>query len=297
MNVPGRSTVRICAVVVTYNRASLLSRCLDSLDAQSRPPEGILVIDNASTDDTPRLLTARPGVEVLTLAHNSGGSGGFRAGVEHAYRQGYDWLWLLDDDTMPDVDCLSALRAGADRAPRRPSIVASVVRWRDGQLHPMNRPWLRLNRRGEFVEGAAAGLGAIRAATFVSAMIHRDAVDRHGFPPGHYFVWLDDIEYTARVLRHGNGYLVPESTAVHWTALPYNTITDTRERFYYKARNHLWLLRGGSFGGLERAGYALAYCRAVAKYLRDSPDRRQALLTTLRGIRDGLRPEPAGSPQ
>ena len=58
-------------------------------------------------------------------------------------------------------------------------------------------------------------------------------------------------------------------------------------------RNHLWLLRGSSFGGVERAGYALAYVRALATYLWQSPSKPAALRTAARGIRDGLRRQPA----
>jgi rhamnopyranosyl-N-acetylglucosaminyl-diphospho-decaprenol beta-1,3/1,4-galactofuranosyltransferase len=284
--------VRVCAVVVTYNRRDLLDRCLDRLQRQARPPDGILVIDNASTDGTSDLLSRREGIEVRRLAENAGGAGGFERGLAAAYEAGYDWIWLLDDDTFVEETCLDALLAGVERAPNPPSVVSSVVEWRDsGTLHPMNGPWLR-NGRGELAEAADARLAPIRAATFVSTMVHRDAVQRHGLPPGHYFVWLDDIEYTARILRHEHGYVVPDSVALHWTPQPYNTVTDSRERFYFKVRNQLWLLRGSSFGGRERLGYGLSWLRGIAEYLRRSPSRGDAVRTVLKGLRDGLRREP-----
>jgi hypothetical protein len=87
--------------------------------------------------------------------------------------------------------------------------------------------------------------------------------------------------------------MVPESVAWHWTPRPYDTVTDARERFYFKARNHLWLLRGSSFGGLERAGYAASLVRATLTYLRGSPSKWGALRTAGRGFRDGLRRQPA----
>ena len=283
----------VCAVVVTYNRLELLTRCLEHLTQQSRRPDAILVVDNASSDGTAEMLAARDDVTVMRLEENLGGAGGFERGLEAAHAAGWDWAWLLDDDTFADERCLEALLAGAARAPRRPSVMASVVQWRDGSLHPMNRPWLRIVPRGRFAEAAARGLAPIRAATFVSTMVHRDAVARHGLPPGHYFVWLDDIQYTARVLRDGDGYLVPESVAVHWTPRAYDTVTDTRDRFYLKVRNQLWLLRGPSFAGIERLRYAQSGLRAVVTYLRQSPDTGRAVRTVLKGLRDGLRAEPS----
>jgi rhamnopyranosyl-N-acetylglucosaminyl-diphospho-decaprenol beta-1,3/1,4-galactofuranosyltransferase len=281
----------VCAVVVTHNRRDLLTECLDRLQGQSRPPDSVLVVDNASTDGTAGMLAERGGVQVERLTDNVGGAGGFKHGLEVAHRAGYDWLWLLDDDTFVEEGCLGELLAGIGRAPNRPSVMSSVVRWRDSSLHPMNGPWLR-NRRGELAVAADSRLAPIRAATFVSTMVHKDAVDRHGLPPGHYFVWLDDIQYTARILREEHGYVVPDSVALHWTPQPYNTVTDTRERFYLKVRNHLWLLRGPSFRGRERLGYAISLVRAIVTYLKRSPSRMQALRTVLRGVRDGLGPEP-----
>jgi GT2 family glycosyltransferase len=283
----------VCAVVVTYNRHDLLAECLDRVQRQSRPPDHVLVVDNASTDETPAMLKRRDGIEVLTLGENLGSSGGFARGLQRAYEQGHDWIWLMDDDTFADEACLEGLLDGVRRAPRPPSLVCSVVRWRDESLHPMNRPWLRLTCRAEFAEAAGAGLALIRTSTWVSTMVHRDAVAEHGLPPAHFFVWLDDMEYTGRILRDRAGYMVPESIAWHWTPHPYDTSTDARERFYFKARNHLWLLRGPSFRGMDRLGYAVAYVRALLTYVLRSPSKPRALWTAARGIRDGLRGQAA----
>src|SRR4051812_38759238 len=155
-----RDVDSVCAIVVTYNRVALLGDCLDHLRAQSRPADRVLVVDNASTDDTPQLLAARDDVEVLRLEENGGGAGGVPRGREHAPGGGQAGFWLLDDDTRAEGGCLRALLDGCARAPRPPRVMASVVRWRDGRLHPMNQPWLRMHRRAEFAEGAGAGLAA-----------------------------------------------------------------------------------------------------------------------------------------
>lgn len=279
----------MCAVVVTYNRLELLGECLDRLQNQSRSPDQVLVVDNASTDGTAEMLAERPGLKTLRLEENLGAAGGFGRGIEWAADRGCDWVWLMDDDTFAEPDCLERLLEGLDRAPRQPSLLCSVVRWRDGTLHPMNTPWFRSNRRSEFAEAAAVGLGLVRGASWVSTLISRRAVLEHGLPPAHFFVWLDDVDYTGRILKEGVGYLVPESVAWHWTPRPYNTGTDSRDRFYFHARNHVWLFRGPSFSGVERLRLVRSYVRGLIGFVRRSESKLSALMTIGRGIRDGMR--------
>src|SRR3954447_15177950 len=101
---------RVCAVVVTYNRVELLRECLTALEAQTRPLDRILVIDNKSTDGTAEMVRSEhPGVELVELPENRGGAGGFYEGTRRAYDDGYDWLWLMDDDTIPNATALEKL--------------------------------------------------------------------------------------------------------------------------------------------------------------------------------------------
>ena len=57
--------MKILAVVVTHNRATLLLRCIEALMQQSRAPDEILVVNNASTDNTLSLLSQFD-IQVLT---------------------------------------------------------------------------------------------------------------------------------------------------------------------------------------------------------------------------------------
>ena len=68
----GSPAPRVVAVVVAWNRAELLGRCLDGLDGQTRRPDAVVVIDNASTDDSPRVAAGHPAVtEVVTMPTNT----------------------------------------------------------------------------------------------------------------------------------------------------------------------------------------------------------------------------------
>ena len=57
--------VTIAAIVCAYNESRLLAGCLHSLRAQTRPPDDIVVVNNASTDETGGVARAVPGIRVL----------------------------------------------------------------------------------------------------------------------------------------------------------------------------------------------------------------------------------------
>jgi len=205
----------VCAIVVTYNRKQLLRECLYAIAGQSRPPERILVVDNASSDGTPAMLKDDfADVELLALSTNEGGAGGFHEGIKQAHAEGADWMWVMDDDTIPEPDALAELLAAPERlgTASPPALLASRVVWRDGRAHPMNAPWPERTRVERVIDGAERGLLPLRFATFVSLLVHRGTVDRHGLPLKNFFIWSDDVEYTSRVLLGGDlAYLVPTS--------------------------------------------------------------------------------------
>jgi rhamnopyranosyl-N-acetylglucosaminyl-diphospho-decaprenol beta-1,3/1,4-galactofuranosyltransferase len=280
----------VCAVVVTRNRRELLRRCLSALQAQRRAPDGVLVVDNASSDGTAEMVASEfPAAELLRLDANLGGAGGFHRGMARAHAQGYEWLWLLDDDTLATEGALAALLDGARRAPGQvPLVVTSQVRWKDERLHPMNAPVPRARWRAELAQGIACRLLLVRYATFVSTLVHRQAIDRFGLPLEHFFIWSDDVEFTARVLRHAPGYLVPDSVVYHWTETAHPAADPHSDRFYYHARNALLILRGSSLSPLERIDFARYVARSIAAYVRVNRRDRRRLMLLARALRDGL---------
>jgi GT2 family glycosyltransferase len=278
-----------CAVVVTYNRRALLEECLQAVSAQTAPPDEIIVVDNASTDGTAAMVRERfPHVRLETLTANVGGAGGFHRGLELGHARGHDWIWLMDDDTIPAPRALEALLDGVRRAPERPAMVASQVRWTDGSLHPMNEPHARWRETGRLVEAAAHGLVLIRSNTFVSLLVARETVDRCGLPQAEYFVWGDDAEYTWRALRHAPGYLVPESVVVHKTRTAHTAVDDTTGRFYFHVRNGLLLLRGSGLSARERFGLGRLWTRTIARYLARNHYTPHAFALVARGLLHGL---------
>lgn len=212
---------RVAAVVVTYNRKALLLECMQAILNQTRPVDDLIVIDNASTDGTADALREaglldRDVVHYVLMEKNTGGAGGFAEGMRQADGMSPDWIWIMDDDTIPEPDCLAALLAGAGG--RKVSFMASCIRGMDGEA--MNVPVLdgrpESNGYAGWYRELGAGLVKIRSATFVSLLFSGEAVRRCGFPCADYFIWGDDFEYTTRMTTHyGPAYLVGASWAVH----------------------------------------------------------------------------------
>jgi GT2 family glycosyltransferase len=281
----------VVAVVVTYNRRELLRECLESVLGQSRAPDHVLVVDNASDDGTAELLAGHGDrIEVLRMPRNEGSSGGFHAGIARAAARGDDWLWVMDDDTIPAPDALEKLLDSRKRLNGlpQPSILASKVVWTDGTIHPMNPPAPHpLAGMDLYVDALQLGLMPIRSTTFPSALVKREAVERHGPPRKGFWIWSDDIDFTGRILRHEPGYLVPSSVALHKTKTAHTPWQGGR-RFYYAARNGTFVLRGDSLAPKEKVGWFLLVAEQIRLFLLHERFRPWALLVVLRGLRDGL---------
>ena len=290
------SGATVVAVVVAFNRRDLLIEALSALGAQERPLDGILVIDNASTDDSAdvaREHAAKP--TVVSLEENTGGAGGFAAGIAYALESmGADLVWLMDDDTIPTPSALGELLAACDAHPGVVDIAGSKVLWTDGRDHPMNTPRMRPGASVEQIHAAKAAKSVpVRSSSFVSMLIRAEAVREHGLPVADYFIWNDDFEYSCRLLRRGTGLYVPGSIVEHRTKTFGATDADPGERFYFEVRNKIWLLtRSNALSPAERVLYTGSSLRRWARTFRRSRARKVLWRAARRGVVDGFRKRP-----
>ncbi|QIM19328.1 glycosyltransferase [Leucobacter coleopterorum] len=291
--------MRVTAVLVAYNRRELLQESLRALAAQSRPVDRLVVVDNASDggigEEAEQLIEEwGERARCIQLTENTGGAGGFAVGIAAAVaEEGIDWVWVMDDDTVPSPDALSgALEAhkcyrgtGQDDL----AVMGSRVIWTDGQDHPMNTPKAKI-RAGERERRRAAQAGGmqIRSISFVSAFLRASRVRELGLPLADYFLWNDDFEYSARLLRGARGLYVPGSVVTHKTAKRGSSDQDPGPRFFYEVRNKLWVFRcSRALHGWEKLLYSAATARRWVRTFRASEDRAQLRDCLKRGWRDG----------
>lgn len=207
----GTGPETVAVVVVTHNRADLLACMLDGLAAQTRAPDAVFVVDNASTDHTRAVLDARADLPLHVTASqdNLGGAGGFHLGVRQAYAAGFDRVWLMDDDVVPAPACLAVLMAVDE------DCLIAVREDLDGTLvekaaidFDLRNP-LAIRPKRSTVDSVYADRAAmpelveVENVAFEGFMVRRDVVAQIGFPDPSFFIFFDDAEYAVRARRAG----------------------------------------------------------------------------------------------
>jgi GT2 family glycosyltransferase len=235
--------MRVLAAVVTYNRSKLLERCVDHIRLQKRVPDGVLVINNSSPDDTVDMLE-RKGVDYLTQA-NLGGAGGFNRAIEEAVGRGYDAVWLMDDDGYPHEDALGHLVKTLEN-PALCCACSLVVR----ENQPTHFVWpfpildeeglpvvLARKRKMGTVEELRA---AVKSDTypfghlFNGTLLRTSAVPRVGTVDTRFFIMGDELDFLMRLIREHS--VVSHLGAFHLHPDVGGRPLDAR-KFYYYVKN------------------------------------------------------------
>lgn len=279
---------KIVAIVVTYNRKELLKQCLEKLQKQTVLLD-ILVIDNASTDGTKNIFKEKgQNIKYFNTGSNLGGAGGFSFGIKKAVELGYEYLWILDDDTMPTETALEMFLVKDKELHGKYGFLTSKVFWKDGSICVMNvqkiSKWRRL-RNFEKEE-------RIQYASFVSLFIKTETVIKMGLPYKEFFIWSDDWEYTRRISKIEECYFVPQSIVYHWCdrnvgANIVTTTPDRMERFKYMYRNDVVMYRQD---GID--GFFYLFIRNMLHRIRiykDGKNIREKLLLIKNATKEGKR--------
>ena len=205
------STESVAIVVVTYNRADLLAVMLDGLAKLETPADAVIVVDNASSDHTAEVLDASTlaGLQVVTSPENLGGAGGFHLGVRAAYEQGFDRIWLMDDDVVPAPDCLTVLLAQDE------DCLMAVRENTDGSLIELAATRFDLSNPLAIKPKQASVLTQFRTrenmpervrlenVAFEGFMVRRRVIDAVGLPDPSFFIFYDDVDFALRARRAG----------------------------------------------------------------------------------------------
>ena len=239
---------KIAAIVVTYNRIELLKQCIEALQKQTQACD-ILIVNNASTDNTEKVVTELaqqiPNLKYRNTGANIGGAGGFNFGMKWAVQDGYDYLWVMDDDCLPKKDALEKLVEADAKLGGNYGFLSSQVVWKDDNICVMNIPRQNMFKA---VNDFKSPLVEVVMASFVSLFVNANDIKKYGLPIKEFFIWTDDWEFTRRLSKVEKCYLVNDSVVVHYSnsnigANISNDSIERLDRYNYLYRNDVYLWR------------------------------------------------------
>lgn len=272
---------KIVTVIVTYNRKDSLKSSLDSMLSQSRMPDAIIVVDNASTDGTEAMLRKEfPGCPLLiyrNMNRNLGGAGGFHHGAKFAVEKGADWVCLMDDDCLLHPDCLQQLAKHIDD---RDCIYSPLI--------------LSVEDKQTVLWGIKAKVnsGNLEVVTipFNGFLVHRDTIAAIGYPDKDFFIYGDDADYNFRARASGRKVvMVTDSVMYHPLK---NTLQGmavvklflNKHWVYYKLRNAIVVAHRYGYFSVKQLVMLVA---ALGFYLVTLNFRMIGLWVA--GLKDGLK--------
>ena len=246
-------------VVVTFNRKELLTKNIEALLRQTEADREIFIIDNASTDGTREHIAAfidSGAIKYCNTGKNLGGAGGFNFGMKEVLSKSYEYIWLMDDDTIPREDALEELLKADAILSGNYGFLSGVALWKDGSPCKMNKQKLI---KDWYQEAHLLQHGLVRAyhATFVSFFLKGEVAKKMGLPIKEFFIWGDDVEYSDRLQKKYPCYVAGRSIALHDTANNEgsNIAKDDAARigrYKFAYRNEMYIAKQNGLRGLLR---------------------------------------------
>lgn len=210
--------IRTTVVIPNFNGMKYIASCLDSLYAGTKVP-AVIVVDNASSDGSCEVIAEKyPQVTLIRLKENTGFCHAVNVGIIKAETE---FVFLLNNDTTVDADCVELLEKAMDQSPNVFSAGAKIINMK----HPE-----KIDDAGDFycALGWAFARGKdqpvekyrqsdrIFAACAAAALYRRELFGKTGVFDEQHFAYLEDIDvgYRANILGYRNMF-VPDALVFH----------------------------------------------------------------------------------
>lgn len=197
--------MRVLGYIHTFNDADVIGRALNRLQHQTRPPDALLVVDNASVDGT--LDREFPeGVTVIRNPANLGTSGAVGIGLAHALAHGFDWMWILDADGVPEpaaLEKLLQLYLGWPRHQQEETGFIACLPRAEPNGFPLHGRIFTPHGRFAVAPAAEQLYYGCNTTIWAGSLYRLAAVRKVGFPNPDYFIDRDDLAYNYLMMKAG----------------------------------------------------------------------------------------------
>lgn len=223
------ATSSVAIILLNWNGYNDTYECLKSLESLDCNDFHVFLVDNASTDGSYQRLVEdnqsgqfRVKVTCIQSGANLGCAGGNNVGIKAAYEQGYEYFWMLNNDTYVDRKALSALMDVIE-ADDQIGIVGSKIYFADtkllwfagGEVNPYagtsRNIGINEEDRGQYDE-----LSEVDFIVGCSMLFRRELIKEIGFLEEDYFIYYEDTDWNVRAKKHGWKIMyVPKSIIYH----------------------------------------------------------------------------------
>jgi rhamnopyranosyl-N-acetylglucosaminyl-diphospho-decaprenol beta-1,3/1,4-galactofuranosyltransferase len=251
---------QIAALVLTHNAPNALARCVEAIGSQTQLPTELVVVDNASDPpvDAASLPSVDVPVRVLRSDTNLGPAGGWAIALRNFLANECSHAWLMDDDIVPEPECLDRLWSAVSDTPSSAFAVPVSIQ-PDGEVG--------------------------RWGSWCGFVIAREIVEQVGLPREELFWWAEDTEYCHwRLPKAGYPLRFIEDAVVHHDAIRQGGDLPAW-KYYYESRNMLYY----HWHIMHRTGrYPRNAIRLVGRAMfRQKEGRLRCLAAFSKGLFDG----------
>ena len=286
----------VVAVVLNWNKAPDTAQCVEALRQQTYRPLRVIVVDNGSIAGSLEPIDAlSPPVILIRNRTNLGFAGGVNVGIARAQSEGADFIWLVNNDSVPEPDALSRCVAAMAADPTV-GLVSPIILNADAndQIEFCGGLWDRTVFHTTSDPATATGWAETKPDRIwlvgTALLIRRSVADLIGGFDEKLFAYWEDNDYSVRAIAAGfRCAMALDARVRHWSGRP---VTDPGLKpvhyHYYMARNEILFIRKTL--GWRAAAKPLLW--AIERQLRQVnalnlyPDAVDAVFA---GLLDGLR--------
>ncbi len=239
----GGGEKQVLVVILNWNGLEFTRACCHSLREQTYAAHEVWVVDNGSTEHAVDVLrTASVGANLLPLPENRGFAGGVNAALAAADLSRFDYVWLLNNDTLCDPDALQRLISTAETNPQFAAVGCALREPAGkGNRTAIVPAGVRL-RPPFYIPQPARGATMPDYLCGASLLLRREALETLGWLDDAFFFFFEDADWCFRARRAG--WLLgvaPGAPIVHAGG---GTIRrQSRNRAYYYRAGHVRFLR------------------------------------------------------
>lgn len=243
---------KVFIIILNWNRLNDILECLESVYKLNYPNFEVIIVDNASSDDSVEIIRKKyPGAILIENRKNLGFAGGNNVGMDYSMKQNADYVWLLNNDTVVDPDCLSKIVESAENS-EKIGLVSPIIYYFDAPLQyqfagsyvdwktlSIIYPELDKEIPEEFQTGENVCLWG------TALLIKRNLIKNFGNLKNEYFAYWEDTEYSLRSLKNDFKNRVCKQAKL-WHKTPKEQVSLSKHReyyYYYMLRNKYFLMR------------------------------------------------------